>query len=123
MDPPIVVLPIKIQDEIRNRPESEISFTQEHQRNFFAHYTGIGDHRPEMITAIRQDLTRHIVSTIPGLQEEVRFGFDKEFGDCKDWTPFPLYMKVLRIVALTSGKVFVGRPLSREEEWLQRTIS
>lgn len=123
MDPPIVVLPIKIQDEVRNLPENVVSFTKEHQRNFFAQYTGIGDHRPEMITAIRQDLTRHIVSTIPGLQEEVRYGFDKEFGDCKDWTPFPLYMKVLRIVALTSGRVFVGRPLSREEEWLQRTIS
>ncbi|KPM38711.1 hypothetical protein AK830_g7854 [Neonectria ditissima] len=123
MSPPIVVLPIGIQDEVRNLPESRVSFTQEHQRNFFAQYTGIGDHRPEMIKAIRIDLTRHIASTLPALQEEVRFGFDKEFGDCKDWTPLPVYLKVLRVVALMNGRIFVGRPLSREEEWIQSTIS
>ncbi|KAH6896727.1 cytochrome P450 [Thelonectria olida] len=123
MSPPIVVLPIGIQDEVRNLPENKVSFTQEHQRNFFAQYTGIGDHRPEMIKAIRIDLTRHIASTLPDLQEEVRFGFDKEIGECKDWTPLPLYMKVLRIVALMNGRIFVGRPLSREEEWIQSTIS
>ncbi|KAL6852475.1 hypothetical protein ACO1O0_007020 [Amphichorda felina] len=123
MEPPIVVLPIKIQDEVRNQPESKVSFTKEHRRNFFAQYTGIGDHRPEMIQAVRVDLTRHIASTLPDLQDEVRYGFDKEFGPCKDWTPFPLYFKVLRIVALMSGRVFVGRPLSRQEEWIQSTIS
>ncbi|KAH7006757.1 cytochrome P450 [Ilyonectria destructans] len=106
MSPPIVVLPIGIQDEVRNLPESRVSFTQEHQRNFFAQYTGIGDHRPEMIKAIRIDLTRHIASTLPALQEEVRFGFDKEFGDCKEWSPFPVYLKVLRIVALMNGRIF-----------------
>ncbi|KAK5991519.1 Cytochrome P450 monooxygenase ascG [Cladobotryum mycophilum] len=110
-------------DEVRNLPESVVSFTKEHQRNFFAQYTGIGDHRPEMIQAIRIDLTRHIASTIPDLQDEVRFGFDKEFGDCKEWTPFPLYGKVLRLIALLNGRIFVGRPLSREEEWIQSTIS
>ncbi|KAK3394795.1 cytochrome P450 [Podospora didyma] len=123
MEPPIVVLPIKIQDEVRNLPESVVSFTKEHKRNFFAHYTGIGEHRPEMIQAVRIDLTRHIASTLPDLQDEVRFGFDKEFGPCNDWTPFPIYFKVLRIVALMSGRIFVGRPLSREEEWIMASIS
>ncbi|KAF7562615.1 hypothetical protein G7046_g1526 [Stylonectria norvegica] len=123
MSPPIVILPIQIQDEIRNLPESAVSFTKEHQRNFFAHYTGIGDSRPEMIKAIRIDLTRHISNTIPELQEETRYAFDKEFGDCKEWTPAPVYFKVLRIVALLNGRIFVGRPLSREEEWVQSTIS
>ncbi|KAF7554724.1 hypothetical protein G7Z17_g2689 [Cylindrodendrum hubeiense] len=123
MSPPIVILPIHIQDEVRNLPEDRVSFTQEHQRNFFAQYTGIGDHRPEMIKAIRIDLTRHIASTLPDLQDEVRFGFDKELGDCKEWTTYPVYLKVLRIVALMNGRIFVGRPLSREEEWIQSTIS
>jgi hypothetical protein len=123
MSPPIVVLPIKIQDEVRNLPESVVSFTKEHQRNFFAQYTGIGDHRPEMIQAVRIDLTRHIASTLGDLQDEVRFAFDKEFGECKDWAAFPLYFKVLRVVAMMSGRIFVGRPLSREEEWIQSTIN
>lgn len=56
MDPPIVVLPIKIQDEVRNLPENVVSFTKEHRRNFFAHYTGIGDQRDEMINAIVSSL-------------------------------------------------------------------
>lgn len=121
MSPPLVILPITIQDEVRNQPEDKVSFTKEHRRNFFAKYTGIGDHRPEMIQAIRIDLTRHITSTVDPLQDEVRYAFDKELGDCKDWTAYPLYFKVLRVVALMSGRVFVGRPLSREEEWIQAT--
>jgi hypothetical protein len=123
MDPPLVVLPIKIQDEVRNLPESQVSFTKEHQRNFFAQYTGIGDNRPEMIQAIRIDLTRQIPSTTTALQDELRYAFDKELGDCQDWTVYPLYFKVLRTIALMSGRIFVGRPLSRQEEWIHSTIN
>ncbi|PSR83573.1 cytochrome P450 [Coniella lustricola] len=129
MSPPIVVLPIGIQDEVRNLPDSKVSFVKEHQRNFFAQYTGIGDHRPEMIKAIRIDLTRHIASTIPDLQEEARSAFEAGFGapcdattDKDSWTIVPIYLKMLRIVALMNGRIFVGRPLSHNEEWIQSTI-
>ena len=72
---------------------------------------------------IRVDLTRHIASKLGDLQEEARYGFDKELGPCEDWTLVPVYQKMTRIVTLLSGRVFVGRPLSREEEWIDINIS
>ena len=96
---------------------------KEIQRMFVAKHTGIGESRPEVTQAVKIELTRHIASTLDGLQEETRYAFDKEPGSCEDWTPVVLYPKLTRIVALLSGRVFVGRPLSRQEEWIQATIN
>lgn len=75
---------------------------------FAGEHTGIGVAPPETIQAVKVDLTRHIASTLDDLQDEVVYGFDKEFGSCDDWTAFPLYSKILRIVALLSSRVFVS---------------
>jgi hypothetical protein len=123
MSPPLVILPITVLDEVRNLPEDKVSFTKEVQRLFLARHTGIGDSRPEVLQAVKVDLTRHIASTLDGLQDEIRYSFEKELGDCKEWTSVYLYSKMLRIVALLSGRVFVGRPLSRDEEWIKSTIN
>jgi hypothetical protein len=93
------------------------------RRAFSAKHTGIGTEGPEMVQSVKNDLTRHIASTLDVLQDEIRYGFDKELGPCEDWMPIPLYAKMARIVALLSGRVFVGRPLSREEEWIQATTT
>jgi hypothetical protein len=95
---------------------------QDVRRTFSAKHTGIGSGGPEVVQSVKINLTRHIASTLDDLQEEIRYGFDKEFGSCKDWTTISVYSKLTRIVALLSGRVFVGRPLSREEEWIQATI-
>lgn len=90
---------------------------------FLAEHTGIGDFRPELLRTVQYDLPRHIASTTDALQDEIRYAFDSEFGDCEEWTSLPAYFKILRIVALLSGRVFVGRPLSRNEEWIDSSIN
>jgi len=60
---------------------------------------------------------------LDGLQEEIRYVFNKEIGLCEDSTKINLCTKLTHIVALLSGRVFVGRPLSREEEWLESRIN
>jgi len=94
---------------------------QDVYRNFSTKHTGIGSEGPEVVQCVKIDLTRHIASTLDDLQDEIRYGFNKEFGTCEDWTPISVYSKLTRIIALLSGRVFVGRPLSREEEWIQAT--
>jgi hypothetical protein len=75
-----------------------------------------------VVQPVQISLTRHIASTLDDLQDEIRYSFDKEFGPCEDWTPITVYGKMTRVIALLSGRVFVGRPLSREEEWIQAAI-
>jgi hypothetical protein len=118
----MVILPYSSFDEVRNLPENKVSFTKEIYRMFIGRYTGIGHDSPILIKTVKVDLTRHIASTLTALQDEMRYGLDKEFGPCEDWTSVNLYSKLLRIVALLSGRVFVGRPLSRKEEWIDISI-
>jgi hypothetical protein len=119
--PPLVILPISVINEVRNLPENKASFSKDIRRDFSSKHTGIGTEGPEVVQSVKIDLTRHVASTLDDLQEEIRYGFDKELGPCENWTPIAVYSKMTRIVALLSGRVFVGRPLSREEEWIQAT--
>ncbi|TVY92981.1 Cytochrome P450 monooygenase [Lachnellula willkommii] len=119
--PQMVILPISMLDEVRNLPEKKASFDKLVREIFVGKHTGFGDQRPEIVAAVKVDLTRNIAGTMDGLQDEVKYALDKEFGSCRDWTSFELYGKLARIVALLSGRVFVGRPLSREEEWVSST--
>ena len=121
--PPLVILPPSTLEEVRNLPESQVSFMKDVRRMFAGEQTGVGETPPEVINAIKFDLTRHIASLLDGLQEEIRYAFDKELGPCEDWTTIRLYEKLTRVVALLSSLVFVGRPLSREGEWLDLVIT
>ncbi|KAI9767732.1 MAG: hypothetical protein M1839_004346 [Geoglossum umbratile] len=121
--PPLVVLPPSTIEEVRNLPENQVSFIKDVRRMFAAEHTGIGEVPAELIKAIKFDLNRNLASILDGLQEEIRYAFNKEFGPCEDWTTIKLFGKLTRVVALLSSFVFVGRPLSREGEWLDLIIT
>ncbi|KAB8291536.1 hypothetical protein EYC80_006337 [Monilinia laxa] len=120
--PPTLILPLSTHSEVRNLPENKASFAEVMRRMFHAKYTGMGNDSPAMIKAVKLDLTRHVASTMDALQDEMRYALDQELGTCEDWTKVVLYQKLLRIVALLSGRIFVGRPLSRSEHWITSSI-
>ncbi|KFY21883.1 hypothetical protein V491_02923 [Pseudogymnoascus sp. VKM F-3775] len=122
-NPPIVILPHACVNEVKSLPENKVSFMKDVQHMFTCKVTNIGEESHEIVSAIKIDLTRHLASVLDGLQDETRYAVDSEFGPCEDWTPQPVYFKLTRIVALLSGRVFVGRPLSRDEAWLKATIN
>jgi hypothetical protein len=90
---------------------------------FLYRYTSIGKRSTEDLQAIKVDLTRNISSVLDCLQDEVKYSLDKEIGACPDWKPIQLYGAMARVVALMSGRTFVGLPLSREEDWLDVSIN
>ncbi|TGO19308.1 hypothetical protein BTUL_0005g01580 [Botrytis tulipae] len=120
-NPPTVVLPLNMHDEFRNLPENKASFQKEIDRSFIGEHTGIGKDSSPLIKAVKIDLNRHLASTLEPLQDETRYALDKELGTCENWTQFTVNRTFVRVVALLSGRVFVGIPLSRTEEWI--TIS
>ncbi|KAG9246803.1 cytochrome P450 [Calycina marina] len=119
---PLVVLPISTLEEVRNLPENQVSFIQEIKRMFSYKHTGIGITNPALNRTIKVDLTRHIAEALDAMQDEIRFSFDKQLGECNDWKKVNLYRTLTRVIALLSGRVFVGLPTSRDEEWLDATI-
>lgn len=122
-NPPMVILPNACVNEVKSLPENKVSFMKEIQHMFTCKVTGIGEESHEILSAVKIDLTRHLASVLDGLQDETRYAINSEFGPCEEWTPQPVYFKLTRIVALLSGRVFVGRPLSRDEAWLKATIN
>ncbi|KAI9771907.1 MAG: hypothetical protein M1840_001677 [Geoglossum simile] len=123
LSPPMVVLPPSALEEVRNLPENQVSFLKDMKRQFAGEHTGVGDTSPEVIDVVKFDLTRNLPNLLSSLQDEVRYSFDREFGPCEDWTAIGLYGALARVVALLSGLVFVGRPLSREDEWLNLLVT
>jgi len=109
--------------EAIHAPESQISFMKDVYDSFQGKYTHVGILNPAIIMSIRSDLTKNIPRILALIQNESRHAFDKELGNPTEWKAIPLYAKMLRIVALLSGRVFVGLPVSREEEWIQASIN
>lgn len=120
-EPLQVILPNYMLDEIKNLPEDQISFTKAVYTNMLGRYTGIGTSHPQLVEAIRVDLTRNISKTLSGLQDEVTFAVDTEFGTYEGWTAVKVFEKLIKTVARISARVFVGLPLCRDEEWLKVT--
>jgi hypothetical protein len=65
----------------------------------------------------------NINATLAILQDEIQCAVEEGIGNCPAWTPVKVFEKLLRIVALASGRIFVGRPLCRDEEWIDLTIN
>jgi cytochrome P450 len=110
-------------DEIKNLPDNELAFMEEIYLRMHGRYTTIGEPHPEAILAIKGELTRGIARTLADLQDEVTYAVDTEIGDAKEWKELYVVAKLLRIVALVSGRIFVGLPLCRNEQWINTTIN
>ncbi|KAH7369745.1 cytochrome P450 [Rhexocercosporidium sp. MPI-PUGE-AT-0058] len=121
--PKTLILPVRYLDEIKSLPESKLSFAESLYHRFSGKYSTIGILNKSMITSIKVDLTHNIARNFEALQLEADLAIPDCIGECQDWTPIQIYPKILRIVALLSGRIFVGLPLSRDEEWIETTIS
>ncbi|KAI0996593.1 Cytochrome P450 monooxygenase [Podosphaera aphanis] len=122
-DPPLVILPKNAIDQVKNFKDEQASFSILISREFYNPVTKIENGVDVMVPVVKQDLTRHVASTLKFLQEEIVYALDKELGPCEDWNSFSLYPTCAKIVSLLSGRVFVGRPLSRNQEWVDASIN
>jgi cytochrome P450 len=72
---------------------------------------------------IKTSLTPSLVRLNPSIAAEVQDSMRRELPPCDDWTAININRKLLRIVALVSGRVFIGTELSRSEEYLDAAIN
>ncbi|KAK5288557.1 hypothetical protein LTR16_003300 [Cryomyces antarcticus] len=119
---PMVIVPPKFLDEIKALPETILSFQKQVSARFLGKYTGLGVN-DTLVHSVKVDLTKNIVRILDELQDEVDYAVTKNIGDIPEWKAVPVYGTLLNLVALLSGRIFVGHPLSRNETWLQATLS
>ncbi|KAK2054641.1 cytochrome P450 [Colletotrichum caudatum] len=86
-------------------------------------YTHINATNPLLIHGIKSDLTAHLPHLVPDLGKEVAATVPEKIGLCEDWTEIVLLPKMLEMVTLASGYVFIGPELSRRPEYMDATIN
>ena len=76
-----------------------------------------------MVHVIKSDLTHNLPQINASLAVEVSRTVSDEIGPCEDWTEINISQKLLKIVSIVSGHVFLGPDLCRREEYLHASIN
>ncbi|KAL2816441.1 cytochrome P450 [Aspergillus cavernicola] len=118
----ITVIPNKYVDELRNISDDRLAAVEALVEDLMSNYTGIdiliGSHLS--MNVVKTQLVPRLGSFIPIIEEELDYGFQKEFPSCKDeWVKINLNEVALRVVSRITARLFVGFPLCQNEEWLR----
>lgn len=120
---PVVVVAPKFLSELRKLPDEVLSFDGAIAEGMHVKYTKIPAGNPVIPHTVKASLTPALVRLNASIAEEVQEALRSELPPCDDWTPIPINRKLLRIVAMVSGRVFIGPELCRSEEYLDAAIN
>jgi ent-kaurene oxidase len=124
-----VVLPPALFEELKMLPENKISMKEDVSLQFLSRYTLIQS-TEVALAAINQHLTRNIPKAIEFLNEEIPTmiasclksdGKDSKTED--GWTTVHLQRQLFQLIAVISGRVFVGAPLCYDERWIDLSVN
>ncbi|KAI9146868.1 Cytochrome P450 monooxygenase ATR2 [Paramyrothecium foliicola] len=86
-------------------------------------YTKIQTCVPIIPHTIKGDLTPSLVRLNPTIDEEVREALALEMPSSSDWVELDIHKALVRVVAMASGRVFIGPELCRNEQYLDSAIN
>lgn len=115
----MTILAPTLLDEIRALSDKTVNFRREMYDRFIGRYTAFASNDSAMVLAIKNSLTPGMERLLPTMDEEAQFAVCATLSGCntENWSPLPLHITATRLIAFLSGRVFVGLPLSRNEEW------
>jgi hypothetical protein len=113
----MLIVPTSMLDELKSFPVKSISFRQEMYDRYLGKYTAVASNSDGMVDSVRNNLTRGLNHILPNLKEEAEYAVRDSLGDTTSWKRVVLYGASTRMITLMSGRVFVGLPLSRNEDW------
>ncbi|KIM39577.1 hypothetical protein M413DRAFT_447055 [Hebeloma cylindrosporum] len=111
-------------EEIRKAPENVLSFVDALEESIQIEYT-LGGHvktNPYHIPIIRAQLTRALPQLVPEVHEEVVDAFNDFIPPTSDWTSFRALETFMNIVCRASNRIFVGRPLCRDPDFVALNV-
>ncbi|TLD18125.1 hypothetical protein PspLS_10353 [Pyricularia sp. CBS 133598] len=120
---PKLVLPHKYADEIRNRPE--LDFNEAFRKDFFAHYPGFDGFKasldnPFLIPqTLRLKLTPSMGLVTQHLVDEATDALHDIYGEDQNWRSITFKQNNLDLIARLSSRVFLGKPICRNKQWLE----
>ncbi|KAI1248628.1 hypothetical protein MGN70_009828 [Eutypa lata] len=121
-DGDIVILPLQYTEELRRMPDDVVNNAKALDKLTEARFTGLKADTPLMVHIIRSDLTHNLPKVNQMLTTEVARTVPEELGPCTEWIEVTISQKLLRIVAIVSGQIFIGSELCRSPEYLHASI-
>ncbi|KAK7409073.1 hypothetical protein QQX98_008734 [Neonectria punicea] len=119
----IVVLSPNFLPELKKLSDDVVSMSAAVDETMESKYTRIDTYVPIVPHTIKGSLTPSLVHLNPTIAEEVREALDLEMPKGKDWTEVNIHHVLLRVVAMASGRVFIGPELCRTEQYLDSAIN
>jgi len=137
---PKIIVGLKGMEDIRAKPDSVVGNLEPVFDAVQDHYTKIGAPDDTVVHVIKAELSTKVGQLTEALAEEIDDCFQKYFPPCDgrmsillhfvthsnffvDWTPVKAYDQLLLIVATISTRLFLGKELCNDMEWLKHTIA
>lgn len=120
---PKIILPNRFADELKNH--EFLNFDKAFAKDFFVEYPGFepfaqGLQDTNLIQeTVRVKLTQSLNLVTDDLVDETTASLHDIFGESPDWAAVNLTDAMLDLVARLSSRVFLGKDLCRNKEWLR----
>ncbi|OJD16455.1 hypothetical protein ACJ73_08884 [Blastomyces percursus] len=124
---PKTVLSADYADEIRSHPS--LNFGAAIAKEFHADLPGFdtfkqGTRVDEIFQdAVRMKLTHHLGNVIEPISDEIGIVLERDWTNNRDWHDIALKQNVLKLVAQMSSRVFLGKRICRNPDWIRITIA
>ncbi|KAI0713154.1 cytochrome P450 [Cerioporus squamosus] len=121
----VVVSGPKMVDELRKRPDEEVSFIEGLEE--IVHFRFTLGHElfddPFHVDIIKDKLMRSLTAVLPDVIDELRVAVpDYIHAKDNEWTTVNAMQTTLKIVSRASNRVFVGLPVCRKQEYLDLAV-
>ncbi|PRP86150.1 hypothetical protein PROFUN_03137 [Planoprotostelium fungivorum] len=119
-----VLSDVKLIDEMRKAPDNELSFPEAVNEILGTEYT-LGPaihHNAYHIEIIRNQLTKSLPLVFGDLVDELQCAFKEIIPATDEWSRINATPSIMKLVARSSNRTFVGLPLCRNPEWIQLNI-
>ncbi|KAH8885004.1 cytochrome P450 [Thozetella sp. PMI_491] len=120
---PVIVLSPKFLPELTKLPDNILSMQAAVDETMEAKYTKIETSVPIIPHTITGKLTPSLTRLNPMISQDVSEVLAIEMPSCVDWEEVNIHHKLLRMVAMVSGRVFIGPELCRSEQYLDAAIN
>ncbi|KZL82211.1 cytochrome p450 [Colletotrichum incanum] len=118
----IVIAP-KFMNELKRLPDDVLSFNKALEETLHAKYTGVETDADLLPHTVKTSLTPALTWLNPIISDEVVEAMRIELPQSGEWTEVKIIDKLMRIVGMVSGRVFVGPELCRNEAYLDSAIN
>ncbi|KAL6859810.1 hypothetical protein ACO1O0_003834 [Amphichorda felina] len=120
---PILVLSPDFLPELKKLPDNVVSMEAAVDETMETKYTQIETNVPIIPHTIKASLTPSLPKLNETISAEVKEALGMELKVGSSWTEVDIHHVLLRVVAMVSGRVFIGPELCRTEQYLDAAIN